>query len=460
MTGIDLLKFENFYLVGIKGTGLSALALFLKNSGKTVNGSDSQEKFYTDELLTRHKINFIESYNPEVINKAIEVVIYSTANSLTDNPQLIKAQQLGIAVYSYPEVLGEIIKTKKTVAVAGTHGKTTVTALLGFILKQANLDPSVIVGSKVEQFAGNSLVGQSDILIVETDEYQNKFKYYQPQALVLNNIEWDHPDFFSTPHEYYQTFFEYIKKIPTTGWLVVNLDDSNVARLAKQASCPVITYSLKQPAEWQVKSFKEDENYQYFTVFNKNKLWADVKLKLFGEFNIANALASLAAATKMGVEKKSIISSLASFAGTARRFELKGRYHSSLIIDDFAHHPAEVQATLKMARRKYKTKKIYVVFHPHTYSRTEKLKNDFSKSFFNCNQVIILDIYASAREQTGHITSEQLTKLVNQQSNNGLYLPNIDKAVDYLRNRLNRDSILITMGAGDVWRVGENLLKM
>ncbi|MFA5880214.1 MAG: UDP-N-acetylmuramate--L-alanine ligase [Candidatus Margulisiibacteriota bacterium] len=452
-------KYNSIYMVGIKGGGMTALALLLKGLGKKITGSDTTEVFYTDSVLKKHHISYVEGFKKTNLLKKIDLIIYSTAYDPLVNPEIVEARKMKIKIISYPEALGSIILSKKSIAVAGTHGKTTTTALLSYILHLAGFKPNALVGSHVPQLGGTTLVGNSDLFIVETDEYQNKFKYYYPQAVILTNMEWDHPDFYLTPESYKQAFYDYLKKIPNTGFVVAGIDSPDVLKLVKKLSKEVITFGFSKRADWQAKKVIIGKGITIFEIWYKQKLWTKINTPLKGDFNVNNCLAAVAAASRLGVSKKYIKSSLAKFQGTTRRFEYKGKYKNTIIYDDFGHHPGAIKATLKMVKSYYPTLGSIVVFHPHTYTRTEKLLKDFSQSFKNCNQVVVLDIYSSAREAVGNISSQKLVTMINKFSHNAQYIADKNIAYDYLRKKLNKKSILITMGAGDVWQIGNKLIN-
>ncbi len=451
---------KNIFLVGIKGGGMTSLALMLQGLKKNVLGWDTSEKFYTDKILNTYKIKYFVDDNLTKLPDNIDLLIYSTAYKPDEHPLCLLAKQKKIPLLSYPEALAELINTKKTIGIAGTHGKTTTTAWLAFLLQTAGFDPSAIIGSNVPQFNGSTLVGKSDWLVVETDEYQNKLKFYYPKIIVLNNIDWDHPDFFPTPDEYQRVFADYINKIPADGFLVAGNDNKNVAQLITGFPGELVTFGFNPAADWQAKNIQLKNNLTSFSIYKQEKFWHQVSINLKGDFNILNALAALATAEKMGAAKEQLIMGLEKFLGTERRFEKKGEIKNCLIYDDFAHHPKEIQATLTMVKKYFPQKKIFVVFHPHTFTRTLKLKDDFIKSFTNVDKVLLLDIYGSAREQQGGISSYELTEAINQISHNALYVHDISGAVEYLADKLLDDCLIITMGAGDVWRVGENLLNL
>jgi UDP-N-acetylmuramate--alanine ligase len=455
-----LSKTQKIYFIGIKGVGMTMLAQFLAAQGNSVSGSDVKEGFMTDKVLRRKKIKVASPFAAANIPDA-DLIIYSTAYNPQNNPELalIKnnpARFKKVKILSYPEALGAIFNKYYGIAVCGSHGKTTTSAWLGYVLSRAGLEPNVLVGSYVPQFKGSSLAGQSKYFVAEVDEYQNKLKYFQPRGVVLNNIDYDHPDFFKDKKAYRQAFIDFIKKIPVSGWLVVNEDDAEARAVAKFCRGRVVFYSAK------------------------NFSASDLKLSLPGRHNLYNAQAVLAAAYLLGVKPQAAEKYVASFTGTERRLQTMGKYHGATIIDDYAHHPTEIKASLAAMRQKYPNKKIITVFHPHTFTRTKKFFFDFAQSFTATDELIILDIYGSAREKQGGVSSRQLVQeiiKVNRMDNklnksrdksrakfreikqDIRHIATMPAVTAYLKKKLKSNDILLLMGAGDVFRVGQALLK-
>ncbi len=437
---------KTIYLIGLKGVGMTMLAQFLAAQGHKVSGSDIKESFMTDKVLHRAKIKVFSPFNAKNIPTQVNTIIYSTAYNSKTNPELafIKnnpARFKGVRLLSYPEALGEIFNQYYGIAVIGSHGKTTISAWLGYILEKADLNPNVLVGSYVPQFKGSSLIGKSKYFVAEVDEYQNKLKYFQPRGVVLPNIDYDHPDFFKNAAAYQKVFTDFIKKIPMDGWLVVNGDNAKARAAAEFCRGRVVYYSENN--------------------FKKHKL----KISLPGRHNLYNAHAVMCAARLLGVPASKAKKYLAEFVGTERRLQFLGRYRDAEIIDDYAHHPTEIKASLNAMREKYPRQKIITVFHPHTFSRTKALFKDFARSFAGTDELIILDIYGSAREKQGGVSSCQLADAIvkfnrtNKMSQEVKTIATIPAAAAYLRRRLKAGEVLLLMGAGDVFRVGERLLK-
>ena len=465
-------RLKKIYMIGIKGVGMTMLAQYFSTKGFIVSGSDVNEKFMTDEVLEKLKIKVFKDFNKNNIPKDADLIIYSTAYNAEHNEEVAEALASKIKTLTYANALSEIFNKKHGIAVVGSHGKTTVTAWLGYVLWNAGLDPSIMVGAKVPQFTGATLTGKSNYLVIEADEYQNKLKYLQPKAVILNNIDYDHPDFFPTKKDYKNVFIEFIKKIPIKGFLIANYDDVLIRKNIK-VNCKgeIITYAINQDADYIAYDIKTINNKQYFKVKSKIKNnnneseLKDFSIQLFGRHNISNALAVIAASIKLGVELSKIKKFLKEFLGTTRRLQVLGKFQGAIIIDDYAHHPTEIKASLEALRQKYNKQKITVVFHPHTFTRTKILLNDFAKSFIVANNVIILDIYGSSREKQGKVHSKDLLnklRIINnklQIKQKTRYIPALKECEAYLRKHIKKEDVVVLMGAGDVFRVGENLVR-
>jgi UDP-N-acetylmuramate--alanine ligase len=336
----------------------------------------------------------------------------------------------------------------------------------------------VLVGASVPQFGGCSVVGGSDYLVVEADEYQNKLQYFQPKAVLLNNIDYDHPDFFPTPDDYKNAYVEFIKKIPAKGFLAANYDDPIIRKIA-QVNCrgKVITYAIDEAADYVAYDLRAHNGKQYFKVHLTQpspsqgegeevevaEELGDFSIQLSGKHNVSNALAVIAACIELNIDLFKIRKYLEEFSGAARRMQSLGEFRGATIVDDYAHHPTEIKATISALRQKYGQRKLLVAFHPHTFTRTKALFNDFVKSFADADELIILDIYGSAREKQGGVNSRELAEAIRRQTANGRqqkikYIPTLVECEKYLREHIERGDVVALLGAGDVFRVGEKLI--
>jgi UDP-N-acetylmuramate--alanine ligase len=479
---MDLAKIKKIYMIGIKGVGMTMLAQFFAKNGVEVTGSDTAEKFMTDESLKNSGIRVIEGFDERNIPADADLIVYSTAYNAHRNIEVSKALNLPVKIMTYSEALTEVFNQKYGIAVVGCHGKTTTTAWLGYVLQKSGISPNVMVGSKVPQFGGNTIVGKSDYLVVEADEYQNKFKNFKPKGVIFNNVEYDHPDFFPNMESYVEVFIELIKKIPKKGFLIANYDDQNIRKISKvNCSGKVISYSIDNLANFMAYDISQAGDGQYFKVkmnyqeeesldspMKSDEVWAplgDFKVKLSGRHNIYNALAVIATSIELDMELSDIRKYLEEFSGASRRAEIMGEYHGSIIIDDYAHHPTEIKTTISGIKERYGNKKLRVIFHPHSFTRTKALLRDFSRSFMLADEVVVLDIYGSAREQQGEVHSLDLVKMIsewNKTSGNAqsvVYIATLEECREFLKDTIGRGEIVLLMGAGDVFRVGEMLLN-
>lgn len=448
------------YCVGIKGAGMTAVVQILQSRGIEISGSDTSEVFYTDEILKRLEVLYFEEFSAHHVPEDVDVVIYSTAYNSENNVEMAEAKKMGITMCSYPEILGMLFAEKLGIAVCGTHGKTTTSAMLASALVEAGIDPSAIVGSQVISWKGSALSGKGEYFVAEADEYQNKLRFYQPWSAILTSVDWDHPDFFPDFVEYKKVFKSFVEKIPKTGFLVVWGDSSDTLDVAESAHCNLITYGFGEDSDYKVISHQLSEIGQKFEIEFEGKNLGEFETPLVGRHNVLNATSIIALSHEMGLDLEKIKKALGVFQGTSRRFEYVGKYAEAVLIDDYAHHPDEIKATLDGARKHFDGKKIWTIFHPHTFSRTKALIQDFAQSFDDTDRVVVIDTYGSAREQAGEATSEEMVKLINKYHHGKAeYVPTIDDAVEYLKDKSGEYDVLITMGAGDVWKVGQKLIN-
>ena len=448
-------KCKDLYFLGIKGVGMTGLAQILKYRGYLVRGSDTKEKFFTDQVLKENKINFYEGFSASNIKDDISCIIYSTAYSEKNNKEFKAAKDKGIPLIPYHEMVADLFNSSKGLAVTGTHGKTTTSALLAYVLREYGLNPNALIGSRVFEFNGNALVGSSDYFVLEADEYQNKLKYYDPWAVILTNVDYDHPDTYPDKQAYNQAFIDFIAKIPDDGVLVACFDDLSVQEILKDYNKKFITYGFGKDCDFRA---EKEDNY-HFDVYKDNKKILDkVNIHLLGDHNILNFLGVLSLVDFLGLDLAKVKDIAGNFKGTARRLEVKGVYNQAVLIDDYAHHPKEIKATLKALSEHYADKKIYCIFQPHTFTRTKKFFSEFVTAFDLADEVIIMDIYASAREKKGTIKALDLVNKIKENGVNAKYIPTREKVVKYLSEKLNKNDIAVTMGAGDVWQVARSLI--
>lgn len=467
-----LAKYKKVYMVGIKGVGMTMLAQFLKEKGSLVSGSDIPDTFLTDKVLRKERIKVFNNFDIKNISSDVSLVIHSSAYTPENNIELAYLVKQGkVRVLNYASALGEIFSSYQGIAVCGSHGKTTTSAWLGYVLSQAKLEPNVLVGSSVPQFKSSGLVGSSNLFVAETDEYQNKLQYFKPHGVVLNNIDYDHPDFFKTKAAYFQVFKDFVSKISATGFLVANDSDKQIRSLYPSVKGWLLNYDfvasekeyLKKKATVKFVAYNHyiKDGYQYFQINDLGQF----KIKMLGRHNVYNALAVLSASYALGLEIPEIKKHLATFLGTTRRAQYLGKFNEVEIFDDYAHHPTEVKTTIAAFKEAYKNKRLVTVFHPHTFTRTLALFDDFKKSFSGTDELIVIDIYGSARETQGGTSSKELISAIKVWNKEDkikqkvVHQTNLETVEKYLRQELKEGDLLLLMGAGDIFRVGEKLLE-
>ena len=455
---IDFSKIKKIYFIGIKGSGMVALVEIFERRSFEVTGSDTTEKFFTDEILKKKLfVKYHEGFDAKNITGDIDLIVYSTAYNEKNNKEFKAAKYKMIPMISYPEMLAQLFNEKYGIAVCGTHGKTTTTAMLAEIFKMAGLDPTAVVGSLVRQWRGSALVGRSEFMIIEADEYQDKLKLYNPQAAIFTSADWDHPDFFPTREKYEKAFQDFVVKIPRHGFLVACGDRSETLKIAKYAKCKVISYGFGNGSDLKISNHALRDGKQFFSVSAKEKKLGEFEIMLPGRHNVLNATAAIAMAHQFNAKVDRMREALADFEGTSRRFEYIGQRNGAILIDDYAHHPEEIKATLQAAREFFPKRRIWCVFHPHTFTRTKALLSEFAQSFEDADRVIILDIYGSAREVQGGVHSRDLVELAKKYHRSVEYIPSVGDAVEFLRDKISREDLVIAMGAGNVWEVVEGL---
>ena len=473
---LDFEKIKKIYFIGIGGIMMSAVARFFIEQGKEIFGSDREMSKITEKMeklgATVHK-----GHSAGNIKIDIDLVVYTKAMS-EDNLELQMAKDLNLPVYSVYQILGELSKDKFTVGVSGMHGKSTTTSMIGLILEAAGLDPTVFVGTQLKEFDGNLRLGHAsssaarragppDYFVSEACEYRDSFLNYQPDIGVITNIEAEHLDYFKNIAGVKKSFKKFISQIKDDGWLVFNGDDKNALQLAKAARGSKISFGVdNQLVDFRAESIEIGDNgdASFTLICKKLKEYDNIRfsLKVPGNFNVYNALAAISAATILEVKVQVVQDALAKFSGVWRRFEFKGEREGIQYFDDYAHHPTEIRATLKAAKQKFGNKTFWLVYQPHLYSRTNDFLNEFAASLNLAPNLILAPIYAAREENKWGITSKDLADLMNKKFKRPkavIYLPSLLKIKNYLKKNVQLGEVVMTMGAGDVYKIGENLLK-
>jgi UDP-N-acetylmuramate--alanine ligase len=448
------------YFIGIKGVGMTALAQVMQAKGIEVMGSDVNEAFMTDKVLSQSNIKVISPFDSSNIPGNIDYAVVSGAYYIKGitptNPEVIEMMNRNIPLLTYSQALGNIANSfDTTLGVAGSHGKTTTSALLTYTLQELSQNPFGVIGSVVPQFGGNARIGDnnSQYLVVEADEYQNHFLDIDMGGLIILNVDYDHPDFFATPEIYYQAFVNVIDNLPTDKPLVLNGDDENIAKYILPKIQDKTRKILKFGLNLDNNITLDERN----NVIGEGNQYNQLNLAIAGEHNRLNALACLGLLYALGFDINSSIEAMSGFRGTQRRLEYKGLTQTGvIIIDDYAHHPTEITAGIQALREQYPEKIIHCVFQPHTFSRTEMLLQEFGQALSQADYIYLIPIYASAREAEGSISSNDIMN----------YIDNTNAKIYTDSNALKQDlslisgdnHIIITMGAGDVWKITKDMI--
>jgi UDP-N-acetylmuramate--alanine ligase len=454
------IRYHHVYFIGIGGISMSGLAEILHCRGFQVSGSDLHPSDRT-KYLESLGIPVYYSHQKENISPDINLVVY-TAAVKEDNPELVAAKELGIAVMDRAHLLGSIMEDyHNSVAVSGTHGKTTTTSMVSEILLAAQADPTITVGGILPTIQSNTRIGNSPFFVAEACEYFDSFLQFRPLVGIILNVEADHLDYFKTLENIRRSFHAFAKQVPQHGLVVIHEDIENVADLTENLPCKVETFSLSKNsnAAWQAQNIvhHEDGSNSFDLVYHQKNL-GRISLHVPGEHNITNALAACAATYFMGISVEDIAKGLAHFHGTNRRFQYKGSKNGVTVIDDYAHHPTEIKATLSAAK-KTKHNELWCIFQPHTYSRTKFLFDEFGECFALADHIVIADIYAAREKDTGEINASKLAERIAATGKDASYVGNFQDITAYMQAHCNEGDILMTIGAGDVYQIGEMFLE-
>lgn len=450
---------RHIHMVGIGGIGMSGMAEILLQKGYTVSGSDAKMG-ETIERLQNLGANISIGHDEQNIEGA-DVVVYTSAVKAEENIETRTALEKGIPVIKRAEMLAELMRMKYGVGVAGTHGKTTTTTMIGHVIQDGNFDPTIIVGGKVHSFSEtNAVVGKGDIIIVEADEFDRTFLRLHPSLAIITNIEAEHLDIYDNLDDVKEAFVEFANKVPFYGAIALCLDDPNVRSIIPDIERRTITYGLTPQA--QIRAINIDVNHfnSTFTVINDGEELGRIELRAPGEHNVKNALAAVAVGLELDIDFTNIKSGLERFEGVFRRFQLKADKDDVMVIDDYAHHPTEVQATLDAARKGWQKRRIVAVFQPHLYSRTQELYEEFGLSFFDAEVCVITDVYPSREKPIEGVTGKLIADAAREYGHRQVYyLEDKKELPNQLKEIVQPGDVVITMGAGDIYKYGEAFIK-
>lgn len=455
----ELKKYKHIHMIGIGGTSMSGIADILKKWGFYVTGSDASSSELVDKLQD-NGISVVIGHDLDNLRKA-DLVIYSAAIS-KDDAELQEAKRLNIETMERSTFLGLITKAfKETISISGTHGKTTTTSMLSVCFLEAHKDPSIQVGAILKQIDGNYRVGNSDYFILESCEYVESFLKFHPKTEIILNIDNDHLDYFKDLDHVKSSFVKFVKLLPKNGLLILNADDPNSADLYKHTNAKIVTFGIQnEKSNFIARNITFDNNgFALFDVYRNNSFFKSIKLSVPGMHNVYNALACIATCYEYGIDKEVIKSGLFKYTGAHRRFELVGSTNGAYVYDDYGHHPTEIKAVYD-AMKKKKYNRSWVIFQPHTYSRTKSLLNDFSQALSGFDNIIVTDIYAARESDTLGVSSQDLVNQINinRVGKQALYMSDFDEIAKYIRDRVMPNDIVLTIGAGTVTNIGPKII--
>ncbi|WP_459076770.1 UDP-N-acetylmuramate--L-alanine ligase [Herbivorax alkaliphila] len=455
---LNLNNTKHVHFIGIGGISMSGLAEILLDMGYKISGSDINSSNLTAKLSEKGVKVYIGHSEENIKNP--DLVVY-TAAVKESNPELKKSKSLKIPVMERSALLGEIMKIfPYSINVSGTHGKTTTTSMVSMILLECGLNPTIHVGGELDAIGGNTKIGENKYFVSEACEYAEGFLKYNPFLAVVLNIEEDHLDFFKDIEHIKSSFLKFISLVPREGYVIANYDDENIVSILEKANCNKITYGItSKEAMWKAKDIAYNHSgCASFWIYKNDEKIINITLKVPGVHNVSNALAAISACHALGCDIEDIKAGLESYTGTHRRFELKGMINDIKVVDDYAHHPSEVKATLKACKNS-SYRKIWCVFQPHTYTRTKHLLNEFKDAFYDADTIIVSDIYAAREKDTGEVHSSMLVDKIKASNKNVLYMPDFESIVQHLNEHASPGDLVITMGAGNINSVGEMFLK-
>lgn len=455
------------HFVGIGGISMSALAELLHRQGFRVSGSDLKLTPLTEHLRSLG-ITIYDTQQAENITGELSVVVF-TAAVHSDNPELVRARELGLPVLERKDLLGQIMKQYRHVAgISGTHGKTTTTSMLSLMLMEGNLDPTVLVGGVLDGIGGNLRMGSSSYLVAEACEYCNSFLSFYPSDAIILNIEAEHLDFFHDLEDIRRSFRKYAELLPAHGTLVINGDIERLSELTKDLPARTVTYGVCDTAgdcsryDYAAAAISFDKNgFGSYDLYENGSLLGRVSLKVIGKHNVSDSLAAAALARTYGVSFEAIAAASLNYTGTHRRFEYKGAVNGIRVYDDYAHHPSEIAATLGAARACVTdAQRLWCVYQPHTFSRTKAFLHEFAESLSLADVVVLADIYSASREKDpGDISSADIARLLKEKGNSVYHFHSFEEIKKFLLENCRADDLLITMGAGDIVSVAESLIQ-
>jgi len=449
-------KNQHIHFVGMGGIGMSGIAELLLNLGYRVSGSDIKQAEITERLASLGAAVYYGHTEKNI--KDVDVVVVSSAIR-PDNPEIVHAHEHNIPVIPRAVMLAELMRLKYGIAVAGAHGKTTTTSLIGAVLEYGEFDPTVVIGGRLIKTNTNALLGAGDFLVAEADESDGSFLHLPPTIAVVTNIDREHMDFYQDINAIKKTFCEFINKVPFYGLCIICLDDENLQSIIPHMEKRVLTYGCASQADLQARDIQHQGFKTKFIAYHHEKKLGQITLNLPGIHNVYNALAAVGVGIELDIEFKTIKKALRDFKGIQRRFQLRAKKHGVLWIDDYAHHPTEIKMTLKAAKT-ISTHRLVALFQPHRYTRTRDLFDDFMTTFYDADMLVLTDIYAAGEPSIPGVSAQQLYEGLKEYGHRDVtYIPDMREAEKHLAKMLEAGDVLLTLGAGDVWKAGGNIMK-
>ena len=451
-------RIHRTYFIGIGGAGMSGIAEILHHNGFDVSGSDMQDSPQINYLQGLGIKVFI-GHRAENVSNA-ELVVYSSAVR-ADNPEMQHAKEMGIPLIRRAEMLGELMRLKYTLAISGTHGKSSTTSLVGSILEMAGEDPTVIVGGIVQGKGSGTTIGKGSYLVAESDEFDHSFLQMMPSSAIITNIDTDHLDTYKDLEDIKNAFVEFANKVPFYGQVVLCLDDNGCQSVLSRLAKPVITYGFSPQAIYNIKNCRYMENGSAFSVYKNSELLGEFSINLLGRHNVQNAVGALALATEESIPVEVSKKALAAFAGVKRRMEFKGKIRGALLFDDYAHHPTEAVATLSAFRESFPDRRIIAIFQPHLYSRVKNHAEEFGIAFGNSDVLLVCDIYGAREEPIEGISGKLIFDFAHSRGHrNAHFIGAKENALTFLADEAKEGDLIVTMGAGNITSLCAKILEI
>ena len=451
-------KNYHIHFVGIGGIGMSGIAELLIHLGYKVSGSDLKLSSITKRLEKQGGIIF-QGHSKEQISGA-SVVVTSTAIT-GDNPEVVHAKELLVPIIPRAEMLAELMRIKYSIAISGAHGKTSTTSMISQILNTAGLDPTVIIGGLLKGLDTNALHGKGEYIVAEADESDGSFLKYAPAIAVVTNIDLEHLDFYRDIEDIKDKFVQFINSVPFYGLAILCLDNEHIQDILPRLKVRYTTFGMTAQSDLRAREISFMGNKSFFKVFHHEKLLGDINLNIAGKHNISNALASIATGLELNISFKTIKKALEQIEGVKRRLEIKGRKKGILVIDDYGHHPTEIMATLTAIRESRMGKRLIVLFQPHRYTRTQGLFHEFTRSFYQSDILIVLPIYAASEKKIKGVDAQGLCEGIRKHGHKEVsYAPDFNQALSMITPKLKKGDVVLTLGAGDIYTLGEKLLEV